>query len=213
KAGDAVFRAETAVTIDGREWPLGAFLVARSAGIEDRLKTIAGELGLQIGTGPAQLPSVSRVKAPRIGLYHTWGGNMDEGWTRWILEQFEFPYTSIHDADLRAGNLRASYDVIVLPDATYDQMLNGLAPGSMPPDYTGGMTPRGVANLYEFTAGGGTLVAMDRAADLPLTTFGLPVRNVTANVSESTLYVPGTILRIRVDATNPVAYGMPAEAA
>src|SRR5947208_5221446 len=92
-------------------------------------------------------------------------------------------------------------------------MLNGLAPGSMPPEYTGGMTPRGVANLYEFTASGGTLVAMDRAADLPLTTFGLPVRNVTANVPESTLYVPGTILRIKVDVANPVAYGMPPESA
>jgi len=149
KAGDSVFRAETAVTIDGREWPPGAFLVGRSTGSEERLKAIAGELGLQIGAGPAQLPSVSRVKAPRIGLYHAWGGNMDEGWTRWILEQFEFPYTSIHDADLRSGNLRASYDVIVLPDATYEQMMNGLAPGSMPPQYTGGMTARGVASLEQ----------------------------------------------------------------
>ena len=83
----------------------------------------------------------------------------------------------------------------------------------MPPQYTGGMTARGVASLYDFTAGGGTLVAVDRAAELPLTTFGLPIRNVTANLTESSFYVPGTILRIKVDSSNPLAYGMPADAA
>jgi hypothetical protein len=58
---------------------------------------------------------------------------MDEGWTRWLLEQFEFAVHRVHDADVRAGNLRARFDVVVLPNATYAQMLNGLAPGSMPP--------------------------------------------------------------------------------
>src|SRR5262249_3035168 len=68
-------------------------------------------------------------------------------------------------------------------------------------------------NLYEFTASGGTLVAMDRAAELPLTTFGLPLRNVTATAGESDFYVPGSILRLIVDPTHPVAYGMPLESA
>jgi Zinc carboxypeptidase len=154
-----------------------------------------------------------RVRAPRIGLYHGWGGNMDEGWTRWLLEQFEYPYTSMFDRDVRAGNLRAKFDVILLPDATYDQMLNGMAPGSMPDAYTGGMTARGVSNLYEFVTQGGTLVTMDRAAELPLTTFGLPIRNVTAGVRDTDFYIPGSILKITVDPTHPVAYGMPREAA
>jgi hypothetical protein len=156
---------------------------------------------------------VWRVKAPRVGLYHAWGGNMDEGWTRWILEQFEFPYASVFDRDVRAGNLHARFDVILLPDATYDQMLNGLAPGSMPDAYTGGMTAHGVANLLEFTAGGGTLVAMDRAAELPLNSFQLPVQNVTASTRETDFFVPGSLLRIRIDPRNPVAYGMPEQAA
>jgi hypothetical protein len=138
---------------------------------------------------------------------------MDEGWTRWVLEQFEFSYASVFDRDVRAGNLRARFDVILLPDATYDQMLNGLAPGSMPDAYTGGMTARGVSNLYEFAASGGTLVAMDRAAELPLTTFGLPIRNVTAGARDTDFYIPGSLLRVRVDAANPVGYGMPEQAA
>jgi hypothetical protein len=154
-----------------------------------------------------------RVRAPRIGLYHGWGGNMDEGWTRWLLEQFEFPYTLLFDRDVRGGNLRAKFDVILLPDATYDQMLNGMPPGSMPDAYTGGMTARGVSNVYEFTAAGGTLVAMDRASELPLTTFGLPIRNVTAGVRDTDFYVPGSLLKISVDPSHPVAYGMPSDAA
>ncbi|PYR44129.1 MAG: hypothetical protein DMF93_01160 [Acidobacteria bacterium] len=92
-------------------------------------------------------------------------------------------------------------------------MLNGLPPGSMPEAYSGGMTARGVSNLYDFVARGGTLVTMDRAAELPLTTFGLPIRNVTAGVRETDFFVPGSILKISVDPSNPVAYGMPPEAA
>ena len=221
KAGDAVYRSRTPVRVGGTDWPAGTFLVKPAAGTTARLNQIARSLGLQIGGVDAtpsnilkvDLSDVWRVKAPRIGLYHAWSGNMDEGWTRWLLEQFEFPYTSVFDRDVRAGNLRARFDVILLPDATYDQMLNGLSPGSMPDAYTGGMTARGVANLYEFTAGGGSLVAMDRAAELPLTTFGLPIRNVTAGTRDADFYIPGSLLRVRIDAGSPVGYGMPEQAA
>jgi len=221
KAGDSVYRSQTPIRVGGADWPPGTFLVRPAAGGGVRLTQIARSLGLQIGAMDATASNVLRgaiseawrVRAPRIGLYHAWGGNMDEGWTRWLLEQFEFSYSSLFDRDVRAGNLRARFDVILLPDATYDQMLNGLAPGSMPDAYTGGMTARGVSNLYEFAAGGGTLVAMDRAAELPLTTFGLPIRNVTAGARDTDFYIPGSLLRVHVDAANPVGYGMPDEAA
>jgi hypothetical protein len=75
------------------------------------------------------------------------------------------------------------------------------------------MTAAGVANLREFTAGGGTLVAIDRATELPVTAFHLPVRVVTAGLSESDFYVPGSILRVEVDGADEIGYGMPAEAA
>ena len=215
------------MAVGGEPWPAGTFLVAAGAGTSARVEEAARSLGVRVGdasgvgvgsdrgrsgagagSDPTPTP-VWRLRTPRIGLYHGWGGNMDEGWTRWILEQFEFPYASVFDRDVRAGNLRAKFDVIILPDATYDQMLNGLPPGSMPEAYTGGMTARGVSNLYDFVARGGTLVTMDRAAELPLTTFGLPIRNATAGVRETDFFVPGSILKISVDLSNPVAYGMP----
>jgi len=214
KAGGAVYRTTTPVKVGSEEWPAGTFIAPRSstpAAFDWR--AVATSLGLKMGVAPTDAGDTLRIKQPRVGLYHAWGGNMDEGWTRWLLEQFEFPYASVFDRDVRAGNLRARFDVILLPDATYDQMLNGQAPGTMPDAYTGGMTSRGVSNLYEFVSSGGTLVAMDRAAELPLTTFGLPIRNVAAGVREGDFYIPGSILKIRVDTTNPVAYGMPADAA
>jgi len=209
-----VYRATQAVAGGGIDYPPGLFLMdpATNSG---SLLDAARPLGVNIVVGPTvpSNPARVRIRAPRIGLYHGWGGNMDEGWTRWLLEQFEFPYTSVFDRDVRGGNLRAKFDVILLPDATYDQMLNGLPAGSMPDAYTGGITARGVANLAEFVNQGGTLVAMDRAAELPLTAFTLPIRNVTANQRDTEFYIPGSILRITVDPTHPVAYGMPAEAA
>jgi hypothetical protein len=206
KAGVTVSRTRAALG----DWPPGAFVVQ---GGEDRIAAAARDLGVRIqalAEAPADLVS---LRTPRIALYHGWGGNIDEGWTRWVLEQFEFPYTSIYDDQVRASDLRSRFDVIVLPEASLSQMLGGLDEGTMPPEYTGGMTPKGVFNLFEFTSKGGTLVAMDGASELPLEVFGIHVKNVTAGQPESKFFIPGTILKILVNNDEPVAWGMPKEAA
>ena len=223
KAGDVISRAAHALSFRGTRWPAGAFIVAPGNGTDDRVTQWATTLGVAVQRSvdadvpPNQQPTDiagPALKAPRIGVYHAWGGNMDEGWTRWVLEQFEFPYASVFDRDLRAGGLRARFDVILLPDATYDSMLNGEAPGTLPDPYTGGMTAGGVANLREFVSAGGTLVAMDRAAELPIAAFRLPIRDVAAAGGRAAeFYVPGSILRVRVNPSHPIAYGMPDEAA
>ncbi len=211
-AGDAVSRATSNVMVGGSSWPAGTFLVSPGTGTHARLEQIARDLGLQVAALDA-LPAsgLTRLRAPRVGLYNAWGGNMDEGWTRWLLEQYEFPFATVRDKDIRTGALRARFDVIVLPDATYASMLNGLAPGTMPEEYVGGMTARGVANLHEFVSQGGTLVTLDTASALPLTAFGLPIRDVVEHLRTNEFYVPGTLLRIEVDNTQPVAWGMPKE--
>jgi hypothetical protein len=220
KAADTVLRARMPVRVDvgapdasAVSWPAGAFVIRAQAGTRARVSDAARALGLTVGTLPAVPTDAAPIKPPRVGVYHGWGGNIDEGWTRWVLEQFEFPYARVHDAAIRAGQLNASFDVILLPDATYRQMLNGFGRGSMPDEYVGGMTEAGVANLRSFVESGGTLVAMDRAADLPLSAFGLPVHNVTANRGESEFYIPGSILRLSVDSTHPLAWGMPSDVA
>jgi zinc carboxypeptidase len=214
KAGDAIYRSTTAVDVAGASWPAGTFLVTAGQGTHARVDQVARALGL-MATALDANPSgeMVRVKAPRVGLYSAWGGNMDEGWTRWVLEQYEFPFTTIRDKDIRAGSLRAKFDVILLPDATYEQMITGLAAGSMPEDMVGGMTARGVANLLQFASEGGTLVAQDSASELPLATFGLPVRNAVASLRNNEFYIPGTLLRMTINNSNPIAWGMPKEVA
>jgi len=214
KAGATVHRSTVPVTVAGAEWPAGTFLVAPGGATHTRITEAAGSLGLRV-VALERMPATSRVqvKAPRVGLYSAWGGNMDEGWTRWILEQYEFPYTTVRDADIRAGNLRARFDVIVLPDATYASMVSGQAPGTMPAEMVGGMTPRGVQHLYTFAAEGGTLVALDTATELPLATFGLPVRNPLTGLRNNEFFIPGTLLRLEIDNRQPVAWGMPGEVA
>ena len=214
KAGDGVYRAAGALDVRGQRWPAGTFLVVPGQGTHTRMEQASKALGLQVAAlDSAPAGEMVRVKAPRVGMYNPWGGNMDEGWTRWLLEQYEFPYTTLRDKDIRAGGLRAKFDVILLPDATYDSMVNGLAAGSMPDEYVGGMTPRGVHHLFQFTSEGGTLVAMDSATELPLTIMGVPVRNTVGALRNNEFYIPGTLLRVSIDNTNPVAWGMPAEAA
>jgi hypothetical protein len=206
KAGVAISRARTAIG----DWPPGAFVVRAG---EDSIDDAVRDLGVRLQALAQEPSDLVPLRAPRIGIYHGWGGNIDEGWTRWLLEQFEFPYTSIYDADVRAGGLRSKLDVIVLPEASLSQMVMGLDEGTMPKEYTGGITPRGLLHFYEFTSEGGTLVAMDAASELPIEIFGVHVRNVTADQPESKFFIPGTILKIQVDNDHPLAWGMPEEAA
>jgi hypothetical protein len=137
---------------------------------------------------------------------------MDEGWTRFVLDLFELPYEQVYDADLRAGALRDRFDVLVLPDADWDDMLRGLHPDQAPPEYAGGASPAGLFHLHQFALRGGTLVTLDSAAELPLTLFALPVRDVTARLARNDFFVPGTLLRLRVDPAHPLGYGMPEDA-
>jgi hypothetical protein len=212
--GARIFRTTAPIAVHAATWPAGTFIVPADGTTRDRLAGAAGATAATLATLDAPpAGDARRLERPRVGLYGAWGGNMDEGWTRWLLEQFEFPFTILRDADLRAGQLAERMDVIVLPDATYRDMLNGLAPGTMPPEYVGGMTPAGVSNLYAFVTAGGTLVALDTAAELPLTAFGLPIREVGGSQRDADVYVPGSLLRFTIDASHPVGYGMPDEAA
>ena len=139
---------------------------------------------------------------------------MDEGWTRWILErQFSEPlrYSSLKDAELRAGNLHANYDAIIIPDQARNSILNGHRSGAMPSEYTGGVGEQGVKALREFVEQGGTLICLNRASDFAIEQFKLPIRNVVDGLPRTDFFVPGSILRIELDTSNPIARGMPKE--
>ena len=203
----------------------GDFVVAGS--VSDALVArIAAETGVDFTALDSGASSISRpVTQPRVGMYQRYlGGNMDEGWTRLLLERFKFPYASILDEELKAGNLIRSYDVIILPEDNVGRMTGesrGESAGgsyfvtgrdAYPPEYRSGFGQQGVDALEEFVANGGTLVTFAGASALPIEKFGLPIRNVVANVPTTEFWSPGSTLRMKVDNTDPLGYGMPDEA-
>ncbi|MCS6806772.1 MAG: M14 family metallopeptidase [Acidobacteriota bacterium] len=152
----------------------------------------------------------AEIQRNRIGLYRSWVPSMDEGWTRWVLEQFGFQFETVRDSDIRAGNLNDRFDGIILPDQTPRQILEGHAPGRYPQQYTGGVGISGVQQLKLFVQSGGTLICLGQASDFVLEHFDLPVRNVLAQASRREFFCPGSILGIEVETLHPLGYGMPA---
>jgi hypothetical protein len=156
--------------------------------------------------------SLAKLNQPRLALYRSWSPSMDEGWTRWVLEQFNFDYKNIYDRDVRAGNLKDKFDVLILPDQSMAQIIAGNRAGTYPEEYTGGIGEAGVAELKRFVEAGGVLICLDSAAELALKRFDLPVKNVLDGVRRDQFYAPGSIFRAVVDTSSPIAYGMPQEA-
>jgi hypothetical protein len=145
-------------------------------------------------------------------LLKPWTASMDEGWTRFLLERHEVPFTSVTDHDVRAGDLIAKFDVLMVPDLTQATLLTGHRAGDVPPEYAGGLGLEGALELKRFVEQGGTLVALDSAGELPLALFPLPLRNVVAGVARSEYGAPGSLLRVRFDVAQPLAWGLAADA-
>jgi len=199
----------------------GDFLVA--AGSEAILADVARLTGVDFTALEGEVKQDNHeVKRLRLGMYQRYGGgNMDEGWTRWLLEQFGFPYTTLMDAEIKKGGLNGKYDVIILPDDA-TAMITGERAGvsggergrpvdSTPPEYRSGIGNEGVAGLKAFVEKGGTLVTLGQACGFAIEKLGLSVRNVVANISSKEFWCPGSTLRVKFDNANPFAYGMPAE--
>jgi hypothetical protein len=136
---------------------------------------------------------------------------MDEGWTRWVLEQYEFPYTTLHNAEIKAGRLRDKFDAIILPDQQPRAVLNGNDFKSIREEYRGGIGEEGLEALRQFVRDGGTLITLGASCDLAIDKFPIPVRNLKRGLTRDQHFAPGTIVRIQVDNTNPLGLGMPSE--
>jgi hypothetical protein len=179
-----------------------------------RVRQFAQGLGLTI-QGLADKPQGPSVvlKTPRTALYRPWTASIDEGWTRWLLEKYEFPFSSVRDDDIRSGGLREKWDVIVLPGDRDDRrLIEGNRRMSMPVEYRGGLGIAGSAELQKFVAGGGTLVVWGNAVQFARKTFALPLTDGLEGLPAGEFSAPGSFLRIEVDNRQPLAFGMRSEA-
>ena len=155
-------------------------------------------------------PALVGPNAPRVGLYRSYTAPIDEGWTRWVFDTWKVPYLPVVDSVVRAGKLRDAFDVIVLPDQSPHELLEGL-PAQYPAPYAGGLGPDGVKALRQFVGDGGTLVALNDASRFATEQLLLPVRNVLEGVADDEFYAPGSIFRLELDPSDPLARGMPAQ--
>jgi len=154
----------------------------------------------------------TRVERPRVALFRPWGGNMDEGWTRWLLERYGFDPMTIRNADVRAGELGERFDVVVLADFGPRTLVEGRQEGTMPPRYTGGIGKEGIRNLEEFVRRGGTLLCINSSSMFAVEEFHLPVKNVVAGLDNEEYFLAGSILDLEVDPYHPAMAGMPRDA-
>jgi hypothetical protein len=206
----------------------GDFLVA--TGSDAILADVARQTGVDFGALKSEVrPANHEVKRLRIGMYQRYrGGNIDEGWTRFLLELFGFPYAVLMDAEIKKGTLNDKYDVIILPDDSTATITGersaaagraggeraagfGRSEESTPPEYRSGIGAEGTDALKVFVQKGGTLVTLGGATDFAIEKLALPIRNVLANKPAKEFFCPGSTLKVKIDNSNPLAYGMPAE--
>ena len=207
------------VTIAGKEFPRGSVVLGNIKDAAALAKKYAVDLVGLPGTPPA---AMERINPFRLGMYKPWLASMDEGWTRWILEQYEFPLKSISTRDMKEEKLSSMYDVIIMPDVSTAVIVDGKPKrdeGEMkyfqelPPEYTGGVGKEGVKNIKDFVEQGGTLVALASACDFVIEEFNIPVSNALAKAKSDEFNCPGSLIRVHLDQNHPVTYGMPNETA
>ena len=174
----------------------------------DELVQSLPKLGVDVKALTQVPEGMRRMKSPRLGLYNPWTTNMDEGWTRWLLEQYEFPYQTVRNADLRDLKLRERFDAVILADQPKEALLRGHTGAWVKPEHRGGVGPEGVAALRAFVRAGGTLITLGSASLLPVEEFPLPLKNALKDLRPDQFSCPGSILKIFVDNAHPVAYGM-----
>jgi len=193
-------------------------------GAHPQLEANARKLHVQLQSTAALPEGTTQLKPLRIGLYKSYIPAIDEGWTRFVLEQYGFNVKNIENKAVKAGNLNEAFDVIILPDSSREVIVEGRQgregySEELPPEYTGGIGKEGVRALKDFVEKGGTLITLARASEVAMgEEFNLPVRNALAGATErgrgvqtADFNIPGSLLRVYVDANHPVGYGMPQE--
>jgi hypothetical protein len=224
--------AEASFKVGATEYPAGSFIIpAAGAGtdVDAKIKQAIAPLGLA-AVGVAKMPDVAKhdVDLPRLAMFTTWGSTQEVGWVRHAFDTFEVPYDLIYKERIREGNLRAAYDVILVPNQArsaknlvfdIDARPNGkpvpyvkdpqfpsLGEYGSSEDITGGMGLEGVLELQKFVNAGGVLITLGGSSQFA-TDFGL-VRNVNSSRPSAQFYAPGPIVSAEiVKPSHPIFYG------
>ena len=190
-----------------------AVLAIRESETERKLKLLTDQNEVRTDLAlPLKKSDDSPIKNPitqkaRIGIYKGATGNMDEGWTRFVFDTFNVPYTSIKDAEIKSGNLQSKYDVLILPS---QRARNNNETETSQSDSARSIVEQGTASLIDFVREGGSLICFDGSCEIVIKQFNLPVRNVLEGLRSSEFYCPGSIVSLELDSSNQINATLPA---
>lgn len=220
--GGNIFALEEPVRAGGVGFGPGDLWIPAASADAERIEEFADALGMDFVAADASPPARRRIQEPVIGLYRRYmGGNMDEGWTRYLLDHYDFDYRRVEADGIRAGALE-DLNVFVFPHDDLEALEGDgdlPAPGEgtreeypdafVPPRYREGLDSAAVERLEEWTRAGGTLVLLGDAWELAAGEMGVPISDATAGLPDTTFYSPGSTLRATFDTAHPLAWGMP----
>jgi hypothetical protein len=215
-------RIPTAFTDGGTTWPAGTWFIPAGGAADKVVTQAAKDLGVNFAAANSKPGAAQPVQPLRIALIDRYGGNMPTGWTRLLLEKFEFAFTTIYPQDVDAGNLKAKYDVIVATDGMFSEAGAGRGFGGSP-DTTlipaefrrtiGRISPeKSVPALKAFVEAGGRIVAIGSSIGLGKA-MGLPIENYMTEANGrpyagEKYYIPGSLLEVAIDTSATIATGM-----
>ncbi|WP_420387062.1 M14 family metallopeptidase [Roseivirga sp.] len=186
----------------------GTVVVRSKRGLDDEVKTLSQELGLNF-TGLRSKPTseLAELNPVKIGIYKSWQANMDEGWSRWMFEQFEFDIDTLHNEEIQSGNL-SQYSAIIFPSQSTRGIMEGNSERRAPARFVGGIGEEGVKALDTYAKSGGSIIFFDSSTEFAIEKFNLPVKNVLSGLSSNEFFIPGSLIRTNIDTSNPLAFGM-----
>lgn len=220
-------RIPTSFNDGGKTWPAGTWFIPAGGAADRVVAQAAKDLGVNFAAANSK-PGASQPVTPlRIGLVDRYGGNMPSGWTRLILENFEYPYTVVYPQEIDAGNLKAKYDVLVLTAGMFNDRAGGGFGGfggfgggmdttRIPAEYRkelGSLTSaKSAPAIKAFVEAGGRVVAIGSSISIGKA-MGLPIDNYLVGANgqaypREKYYIPGSVLQVKADTSLTIATGM-----
>jgi hypothetical protein len=230
-AGEEVYWLTAPVVANNKTYPAGTIYIPAKSTTRALLQKLSDEVGLDFDALSVKPQGEAfKIRPVRVGLWDRYGGSMDSGWIRWLFEQsFPFPFDVVYPSALDAGDLKSKYDVLIFPEGSIPQVGAGGAqdsrqsavPPNIPDEFknrVGNVTAdKTVPQLRRFVEDGGVLLAIGGSTGFG-DHLGLPLGNALAEINpdgsakkfpSDKFYIPGSLLRVKVDNTNPIAYGVP----